>query len=112
MSSATFSSIRAWFLETAFFHTAVKDRDLISLFPAVLRIPDLCEVRVHSGDSRILPSFSKALRAPVSAMQHGIHRRLEGMSECALPGALFDIENCSHGELQAMSVQVNHYMKS
>ena len=27
-------------------------------------------------------------------------------------GSLFDIENCSHGELQAMSVQVNHYMKS
>ena len=26
-------------------------------------------------------------------------------------GSLFDIENCSHGELQAMSVQVNHYIR-
>ena len=48
----------------------VQDWNLVSLFPAVLCVPDLCEVRILPGDSRIFPGFIQALRAPVSAMQH------------------------------------------
>ena len=41
-------------------------------------------------------------------MSDDSHDLLEKMKQEL--GSLFDIENCSHGELQAMSVQVNHYI--